>query len=94
MMFKYFFGDFCSKTFGRKRGRFPLLIASAVAPSGCGVRRARFQRDVREVTRERVGVASEIASGLPILGNGTELSEQHPKTRNGTEPITACFAVG
>ena len=37
-----FFEIFCSTTFCRKRGQFPPLIACVVAPSGCGVKRARF----------------------------------------------------
>ena len=44
------FGDFLLNEFLQKRGKFPLLITFLLAPSGCGVNRARLQRDVRKGT--------------------------------------------
>ena len=45
-----FWRFFALQLFCRKRGQFPLIIACAFAPSGCGARRARFRRDVRKGT--------------------------------------------
>ena len=43
-----FLDIFCSTSFCKQRGQFPLLIACVLAPSSCGVRRAWLQRDVRK----------------------------------------------
>ena len=41
---------FFAQRISAKRGKFPLLIAFLLAPSGCGVNRAWLQRDIRKGT--------------------------------------------
>ena len=41
---------FCSTSFCKQRGQFPLLIACVLAPSSCGVRRVWLQCDIRKGT--------------------------------------------
>ena len=53
---------FCSTSFCRKRGQFSLLIASIVAPSGFGVRRAQLQHDVRKGTLNAASSIKQRAS--------------------------------
>ena len=78
MLFKLFLEIFGSTTFCRKRGQFPLLIASVVAPSGCVVRRARFQPDVRKGTH----VASLAYSRI------------YGRRDRGKEMVNRCVAAG
>ena len=69
-LYSQFFGDFLLYNFFcRKRGQFPLIIASAFAPSGCGVGRARFRLDVRKGTLN--GSLSVEREGLATVSNGS-----------------------
>ena len=43
-----YFWRFLLNEFLQKRGKFPLVIAFLLAPSGCSVNRAWLQRDVRK----------------------------------------------
>ena len=74
--------------FLQKRGKFPLLIALLLAPSGCGVNTAWLQRDVRKGMHVHCKASRRQRNGEQVRGVAVGCSNT-PSNRKSLLKLTS-----